>query len=276
MYKRRYQEKTIYILILLIVAFVMGVWFEVIEFASGKLARYSYQVFEMFHFIEDGKATEAYMWELDYFRVCVHVGFLTSLFSLFGFVSKYYKFKTYEYSFLFPIILIVISAFLTPFSFLYFIFNLLGPNVMSLSIFLASFISIICYTTSAIILFYYKTKYRNYDFDLKAIFDKNDNVLGIFRYKDFDGMIIYNIDKANIFFEDNNGEYIIYVDNKNIKKIEETFLFKLAYLRYYLDKVVIKLSNKEFDYHENATVYANKFVEEYFDRRKNNKNRNNS
>ena len=31
MYKRRYQEKTIYILILLIVAFVMGVWFEVIE-----------------------------------------------------------------------------------------------------------------------------------------------------------------------------------------------------------------------------------------------------
>ena len=91
---------------------------------------------------------------------------------------------------------------------------------------------------------------------------KNVEILGYFCHNDYTGIIKYSSDESKPIFEEENGEYIIYLNNNKIKDCEDKFILKLGYWSYYIDKVVSRYKQQELDYHENALNYANKLLKE--------------
>lgn len=275
MYKKYYHKEFKIIFVLLIIALIMGVWFEVIEFYSGRFSRYTYDIAKMFYLIDHrDMPTSLYYWEQDYFRINVHVTFFSTLIGFISFNKKYYKFGTADYSRFFPIFLIVVGFVLIPYALYNGLFNLISPYIFTLSLFVCSATSSALLITSGFLMLNRRKRARLYDFDFRAYFlnNKIDNVLGFFRFNGYTGLIY---DKTNIngkyddisnlpFCKTKYDYYIIFVDIVDNHFSEREFLYKLSYWRYYIENVENKIASKEKDYHDNANTYANNFVDNFY------------
>lgn len=243
----------------------VGINYELFEGLTGKIYKYHPNAGIYFGLLEKNMTpTNLFYWELDFFRIVVHLTFALCLTSTIIFFSTVFKHKRFDKA---NLIIVFLSAIITiniPFMIIQFSFFLVAPYILSLFLWLNSTLAIV---VSSILIYKLKTNYinyRNYSLELKAYFTdvKNVDILGYFSHNDYHGIIKYsNEDKMSIF-EEENGEYVIYLSGQNVRKIEDEFIKKVGYWSYYIDKVVSRLKNQELDYHENALKYANKLLEE--------------
>lgn len=243
--------------------FLIGILFELTEALTGKFLRYSYEAGVYYGLIKDGKITNLFFWEQDYFRITVHSTFLLALGSFAVYFSIIYKFKRYDRAFVIVILLSIGCLINLPFMVYNFLFMLVRANIINIFLWLISILYLILSGLAIYFLMKRYKMYRNYTLELKAFFIdhiKGIDTLGYYSHNDYYGVIKYTKEDKPIF-EENDGEYVIYVSSYNIKEFEEEFIYKLGYWSYYIEKVVSRLKNKELDYHNNAIDYGKTLLE---------------
>ncbi len=244
---------------------IAGINYELFEALTGKVFKYHPDAGIFFGLLKkDRQATNLFYWELDFFRIVVHVSFALSLASFIIFFSAIFKYKRFDLAKVIVALLSIIIALNIPFMIIQFAFFVVAPYLLTLILWLNAILSIVI---SSILIYRLKTQYknyRNYSLELKAYFldVKNVEILGYFCHNDYTGIIKYSSDESKPIFEEENGEYIIYLNNNKIKDCEDKFILKLGYWSYYIDKVVSRYKQQELDYHENALNYANKLLKE--------------
>ena len=130
--------------ILFFILLLVGINYELFEAFTGKVYKYHPDAGIFFGLLKkDGQATNLFYWELDFFRIVVHVSFALSLASFIIFFSAIFKYKRFDLAKVIVALLSIIIALNIPFMMIQFAFFVVAPYLLTLILWLNAILSIV-------------------------------------------------------------------------------------------------------------------------------------